>query len=61
MPILGDTMSIAETLKAFIGVGDSGVSFTSYRCDECGHVFESAKDPDRVQCTECLSRDVNQA
>ena len=58
---MGETMSIADTIKNLIGVGDRGVSFTSFRCDECGHVFESAKDPDRVQCTECLSRDVSQA
>lgn len=54
-------MSIVDSLKSIVGVGDPGVSFTPYRCDDCGHGFESAKTPERVQCPECLSREISEA
>ncbi len=54
-------MSMVDSIKSILGVGDTGVSFTSYRCDECGNVFESAKSLDRVQCTDCLSREISEA
>lgn len=54
-------MSIVDSIKSIVGVGDTGISFTTYRCEECGEIFESAKTIDRVQCTECLSREISEA
>ena len=51
-------MSITDTIKDLVGVGDDGVDVTEYECAECGHTFDSAKPPDRAQCVECLSDDV---
>lgn len=50
-------MSVVDTLKDFIST-DSGVTVKEYRCTDCEGTFESAKDPDRAACPECLSHDV---
>lgn len=54
-------MSITDTIQSLIGSDDGGVEVTTFECAECGHTFESAKDPDRAQCMECLSNDVQPA
>lgn len=51
-------MSIAQKLKRMVGVGQAGVEFTTFRCTDCGHEFDSARSQERVQCPECLERDV---
>lgn len=51
-------MAITDTIKQLIGYDAGGVSVTEYRCNDCGHTFDSAKSPDRCQCNECLSNDV---
>jgi len=52
-------MGITDTIRGLLG-GDAsgGVEITSYECGECGNTFDSAKTPDRAQCMECLSNDV---
>lgn len=51
-------MSITDTIKSLVGGGDE-VDVNEYECAECGHTFDSAKPPDRAQCVECLSNDVD--
>lgn len=54
----GGAMSILDSLKAALPVGESSPDITEYECQECGNRFESAKVPDRAQCMDCLSRNV---
>jgi predicted Zn-ribbon and HTH transcriptional regulator len=51
-------MSVIQTLKSVLPGDDETVSKQTYECQECGHVFESAKSPDRARCQECFSNDV---
>jgi hypothetical protein len=50
-------MSVVETLKSVVGLSDGRVT-TRYRCIDCDNEFESAKDPDRAKCMECLGTNV---
>lgn len=54
------TMSLTQQIKEFIGGDDSGVEVHEYHCNDCGNDFESAKQPERTQCPECISNDVEQ-
>lgn len=51
-------MSILDSLKDALPVGGSSIDVAEYECQECGHRFESAKDPERATCMECLATDV---
>lgn len=52
-------MSTLQKLKSVVpGVDESDEDRTSYECQECGNVVESAKDPEDVRCLECISDDV---
>lgn len=50
-------MSVVETIKSVVSTDDSPEE-TRFECTECGHEFGSYKDPKRVSCEECLSREV---
>ncbi len=54
-------VSVLDTIKQAVGLGDSGVESTVYECTECNNTFESAKDPRRAQCMECMSTAVEPA
>jgi|GEM_PF-922635 len=50
------SMSVLETVKEKVGLADET---PQYECDDCGHEFESAADPDSywMKCPECESQD----
>lgn len=50
--------SALQTIKNLLNSDGSDVPTNEYRCTDCGNEFTSAKDPERVQCLECLDRDV---
>jgi DNA-directed RNA polymerase subunit RPC12/RpoP len=50
-------MSVVETIKSVVGSDDSP-NETRYRCGDCGNEFTSYKDPERVSCRDCVSREV---
>lgn len=52
-------MSLLDFLKESLPLGESSPDVNEYECQECGNRFESAKDPGRTQCLDCLSRDVD--
>ena len=55
-------MSALNELKSYLpGFDDGGVSTTTYECQDCGHTFQSAKSPDRAQCMDCMSHEVEAA
>lgn len=49
-------MGTLQTIKNALTPGDAS-TVREYRCNACGATFESAKDPERVKCMECLERD----
>lgn len=51
-------MSVVQKLKSVLPLGDEGVTRRTYKCQECGTTFQSAKTPDRAQCTECLANNL---
>lgn len=51
-------MSITRRIKRFIGQEGSEVDVHDYHCNDCGNDFESAKRPERTQCPECISNEV---
>lgn len=52
-------MSVLQRIKSVIPtVEDDQITVTEFECQDCGNTFESAKPPDRAQCVECLSHDV---
>lgn len=51
-------MSVLQKLKNLFGESNS-VQFRYYGCRKCGHEFRSAKTPERAQCPECLSNDLD--
>lgn len=55
---MGVNMSIIQQLKSAIPGVEEGLQRRTYECQDCGNVFTSAKSPNRVECTECLSQDV---
>lgn len=50
-------MSVMQTLKNIVGLEESDPT-SLYRCTDCDNEFESAKDPARVTCLECMGHDV---
>lgn len=48
-------MPIVSFLENLLSRGGSGVPVKEFECDECGNRWESAKQSERAQCTECLS------
>jgi predicted Zn-ribbon and HTH transcriptional regulator len=52
------TMSVIQKLKSVLPGDDGTVTTQRYECQECGHVFESAKSLNRARCGECFSNDV---
>lgn len=50
-------MGVVDRLKDIVGT-DGGLTTYRYRCTDCDSEFDSAKDPDRAACPECLSHDV---
>lgn len=50
-------MSVLDTIKSAVGL-ESGLPTHQYRCADCGHEFESSKEPDRARCMECMCQDV---
>lgn len=50
-------MVIGKLASKLLG-RDSGVELNVFECSDCGSTFESAKQPDRASCPECLSNDV---
>lgn len=53
-------MSIVDVIGRVLGTGSSGVQLKAFECVDCDSTFESAKQPDRASCPECLSNDVTQ-
>lgn len=51
-------MPVKKILSRLFGGGSGGVELRKFECTECGNPFESAKQPERAQCMECLSSDV---
>lgn len=54
----GTLMSVLQKLKNLFDESNS-VQFRYYECRECGNEFRSAKIPERAQCPECLSNDLD--
>lgn len=50
-------MAIGDLVSRFLGPG-SGLDVTVYECAGCESTFESAKQPERASCPECLSSSV---
>lgn len=50
-------MGVVDKLSNLLPGGDTTRVY-KYECQECGNTFESAKGPDRAQCMDCLSNDV---
>lgn len=50
-------MAIGKLVKKVLG-RDTGVEIKVYECSECDETFDSAKQPERASCPECLSSDV---
>lgn len=51
-------MPIGKLVNKLIG-RDSGIDIHVFECSECAETFESAKQPTRASCPECLSNDVS--
>lgn len=51
-------MPFKRLIDRFLGDSSAGVEVRTFECEDCGHTFESAKQPERAQCMECLSNDV---
>ena len=51
-------MSIGNIISRLLGGDGGGVEMREYECGECGSKFESAKQPERAQCMDCLSNDL---
>ncbi|MFB6359788.1 MAG: hypothetical protein ABEH59_00535 [Halobacteriales archaeon] len=53
-------MAIGKLVKKVLG-RDTGVEIKAYNCADCDETFDSAKQPERASCPECLSNDVSVA
>lgn len=51
-------MSITNIISRLLRGDRGGIKIREYDCEECGNNFESAKQPERAQCMECLSNDL---
>lgn len=54
-------MSVLGKVRRFFQTDGQTVELYDYECNDCGDRFESAKSPDRAQCMECLSNDVERS
>lgn len=52
-------MTVSKLLGRLLGSDSGGVELRKYECAECGNTFDSAKQPERAQCMDCLSNDVD--
>lgn len=52
-------MAITKILGRLLGRDGGGVEVREFECNECGTTFESAKQPERAQCMDCLSNDLD--
>lgn len=50
-------MAIGDLIDKLLGRG-SGMQVRIFSCAECEATFESAKQPDRASCPECLANEV---
>lgn len=50
-------MAIGKLLSKVLG-RSSSVDLKVFECADCDATFESAKQPERASCPECLSNDV---
>lgn len=53
----GSVMTIGKLVNKLLG-RETGVKLRFFECSECDAYFESAKQPKRASCPECLSNDV---
>lgn len=53
-------MAVVDLIDKLFGVGGNSVQLKVFECADCDATFESAKQPDRASCPECLSNDVAQ-
>lgn len=51
-------MAVGDLIDKLLGGGGSGVQLKVFECADCDAEFESAKQPERASCPECLSNDV---
>lgn len=51
-------MGLTDVVDSLLGSDSGTVSVSVFECQDCGETFESAKQPGRVACKECLSNDV---
>lgn len=51
-------MPISQLVNKLFG-RDTGIEIKVFECSECDETFESAKQPKRASCPECLSNDVS--
>lgn len=54
-----EPMAVVEIIDKLLGVSGSEIQLKVFECADCGAEFESAKQPERASCPECLSNDVN--
>lgn len=52
-------MAVVDLIGKLLGKGGSGLQIGVFECADCDAEFESAKQPERASCPECLSNDVN--
>ncbi len=50
-------MNLITKVKDVIGAGNS-LEIHLYECQNCGNQFESAKDPEKAKCMNCLSTNI---
>lgn len=50
-------MALGKLISKIFG-SSSGVELKEFECAECDASFDSAKQPKRASCPECLSNDV---
>lgn len=53
-------MAIGELIGRLLGSGGAGSRIYVYDCAACDAEFDSAKQPARASCPECLSNEVTQ-
>lgn len=53
-------MAVVDLIDKLLGAGGSSVQLKVFECADCDATFESAKQPERASCPECLANDVEQ-
>lgn len=51
-------MALGDLISKVLG-SSSGVELKEFECAECDASFDSAKQPQRASCPECLSNEVS--